>query len=220
MQINSDFEFHIKLVIIGDSGVGKTNFIFRFTDGHFSPLHVTTVGFDYKTKIITLPSTKKRIKLQIWDTAGQERYMALNKNIFQKVQGVILMYDLTNRNSFDNLYRWFNLLSQNVSNKPKILVANKLDLATESRIITEEEGKNVADSNDMPFYEASGSNGENGIVAYGPASVTGLNSIGGYWTATHHTSYDCYSVQFDNSTMNAAASDRRFQGNSVRLVHN
>ena len=71
------------------------------------------------------------------------------------------MYDLTNRNSFDNLYRWFNLLSQNVSNKPKILVANKLDLATEGRIITEEEGKNVADSNDMPFYEASGSNGEN-----------------------------------------------------------
>ena len=161
MQINSVFEFQIKLVIIGDSGVGKTNFIFQFTEGRFSPLHVTTVGFDYKTKIITLPSTKKRIKLQIWDTAGQERYMALNKNIFQKVQGVILMYDLTNRNSFDNLYRWFNLLSQNVSNKPKILVANKLDLATESRIITEEEGKNVADSNDMPFFEASGSNGEN-----------------------------------------------------------
>ena len=61
------------------------------------------------------------------------------------------MSDLTNRNSFDNLYRWFNLLSQNVSSKPKILVANKLDLATESRSITEEEGKNVADSNNMPF---------------------------------------------------------------------
>ena len=59
MQINSDFEFQMKLVVIGDSGVGKTNFIFRFTEGRFSPLHVTTVGFDYKSKIITLPSTKK-----------------------------------------------------------------------------------------------------------------------------------------------------------------
>ena len=161
MQINSDFEFQIKLVIIGDSGVGKTNFIFQFTEGRFSPLHVTTVGFDYKSKIITLPSTKKRIKLQIWDTAGQERYMAINKNIFQKVQGIILMYDITNRNSFDNLHRWFNLLSQNVSNKPKILVANKLDLASGNRIITEEEGLEVANNNDMPFFEASGSSGEN-----------------------------------------------------------
>ena len=160
MQINSDFEFHIKLVIIGDSGVGKTNFIFQFTDGHFSPLHVTTVGFDYKSKIIKLNSSKKRVKLQIWDTAGQERYMAINKNIFQKVQGIIIMYDLTKRSSFENLDRWFNLVSQNASNKPKILVANKLDLAEEKRIISEEEGKKVAKEYNIPFYEGSGSNGE------------------------------------------------------------
>ena len=60
------------------------------------------------------------MKLQIWDTAGQERYMAINKNIFQKVQGIIIMYDLTKRSSFENLDRWFNLVSQNASNKPKI----------------------------------------------------------------------------------------------------
>ena len=161
MQINSDFEFQVKLVIVGDSSVGKTNFIFQFTEGRFSALHVTTVGFDYKSKIIKLPSSKKRVKLQLWDTAGQERYMALNKNIFQKVQGIILMYDLTNRSSFDNIYKWLNLLSQNASNKPKILVANKLDLALESRIVTEEEGQKIADYNNMPFFEASGFNGEN-----------------------------------------------------------
>ena len=161
MQINSDFEFQVKLVIVGDSGVGKTNFIFQFTEGRFSALHVTTVGFDYKSKIIKLPSSKKRVKLQLWDTAGQERYMALNKNIFQKVQGIILIYDLTNRSSFDNIYKWLNLLSQNASNKPKILVANKLDLALESRIVTEEEGQKIADYNNMPFFEASGFNGEN-----------------------------------------------------------
>ena len=161
MQINSDFEFHIKLVIVGDSGVGKTNFIFQFTDGHFSPLHVTTVGFDYKSKIIKLNSSKKRVKLQIWDTAGQERYMAINKNIFQKVQGIIIMYDLTKRSSFENLDRWFNLVIQNASNKPKILVANKLDLAETERIVTEEEGQKVAKEYDIPFYEGSGSSGDN-----------------------------------------------------------
>ena len=161
MQINADFEFQIKIVIIGDSGVGKTNFIFQFTEGRFSPLHVTTVGFDYKSKIIKLPTTKKKAKLQIWDTAGQERYMALNKNIFQKVQGIIIMYDLTNRTTFENLSRWFTLVSQNVSNKPRILVANKLDLAEDNRIVTEDEGIRLAKENHMPFFEGSGCTGEN-----------------------------------------------------------
>ena len=116
---------------------------------------------DYKTKIIKLPSSKKRVKLQIWDTAGQERYMALNKNIFQKVQGIIIMYDLTSLSSFENVPRWLHLLSQNVSNKPKMLVANKLDLAENNRMVTEEEGQKLADENNIPFFEGSGSSGTN-----------------------------------------------------------
>ena len=161
MQINSDFEVMIKLVIIGDSSVGKTNFIFQFTEGRFSTFHVATVGFDYKTRIIKLPSSKKKVKLQIWDTAGQERYMALNKNLFQKVQGIILMYDLTNRDSFENLNSWLNLVTQNVSNKIIMLVGNKLDLAEEKRIVTETEGRMLAQDNKILFSEASGSSGEN-----------------------------------------------------------
>ena len=161
MQINSDFEVMIKLMIIGDSSVGKTNFIFQFTEGRFSTFHVATVGFDYKTRIIKLPSAKKKVKLQIWDTAGQERYMALNKNLFQKVQGIILMYDLTNRDSFENLNGWLNLVTQNVSNKIIMLVGNKLDLAEEKRIVTETEGMMLAQENKILFSEASGSSGEN-----------------------------------------------------------
>ena len=161
MQINSDFEVMIKLMIIGDSSVGKTNFIFRFTEGRFSTFHVATVGFDYKSRIIKLPSSKKKVKLQIWDTAGQERYMALNKNLFQKVQGIILMYDLTNRDSFENLNGWLNLVTQNVSNKIIMLVGNKLDLAEEKRIVTETEGMMLAQENKILFSEASGSSGEN-----------------------------------------------------------
>jgi len=161
MQINSDFEFLIKLVVIGDSGVGKTNFIFQFTEGRFSRAHVTTIGFDYKSKIIKLPNKKKVIKLQIWDTAGQERYMAVNKNLFQKVQGIILMYDLTNRDSFEHVQSWLNLVKKNVSNKIVMLVANKLDLAEEKRIVTEEEGEDIGKKNDMLFFEGSGASGEN-----------------------------------------------------------
>ena len=161
MKIESDFEFQIKLVIIGDSGVGKTNFIFQFTEGRFSNIHVTTVGFDYKSKIIKLPNTKKNVKLQIWDTAGQERYMAINKNLFQKVQGIILMYDLTNRDSFEHVSNWLNLVKQNASSKIIILVANKSDLEDEKRIVTKEEGERIAENNNILFFEGSGSSGDN-----------------------------------------------------------
>ena len=161
MQINSDFEFLIKLVVIGDSGVGKTNFIFHFTEGKFSIFHIATVGIDNKSKIINLPNTKKKIKLQIWDTAGQERYMAINKNIFQRVQGIILMYDITDRNSFEHLSRWIDLMNKNVSNKPFILVGNKLDLANEKRIVSKEEGEKVAMDNNVEYLERSWCSGEN-----------------------------------------------------------
>ena len=161
MQIESNFEFPIKLVIIGDSGVGKTNFIFQFTENRFSSLHVATVGFDYKSKIIKLPSSKKQVKIQIWDTAGQERYTALNKNIFQQVQGIIIMYDITNRKSFENVNKWLNLIYQTCGNKVKILVGNKLDLSDDLRIVSEDEGKNLADENGMKFFEGSGNTGTN-----------------------------------------------------------
>ena len=161
MQINSDFEFQIKLVIIGDTGVGKTNFIFQFTEGRFSSLHVTTVGFDYKSKIIKLPKSKRNVKLQIWDTAGQERYMAINKSLFQKVQGIILMYDLTNRDSFEHVTNWLNLIKQTVTSKTIILVANKLDLEEEKRIVSVEEGEKIAKDNNILFFEGSGSSGQN-----------------------------------------------------------
>ena len=161
MKLDSDFEFPLKVIVIGDTCVGKTNFIFRFVENRFSLNYVSTVGFDYRSKIITLPKSKKKVKLQIWDTAGQERYNAVNKNLFQKVQGVIIMYDITNRSSFENINKWLYLLSQNVSDKAKILVWSKLGLSEEKRIVTEEEGQNLADKNNMPFYETSSKTGEN-----------------------------------------------------------
>ena len=161
MEIKSDFEFLMKVVIIGDSGVGKTNFLFRFVEGKFSEIHIATVGFDYKSRIIKLPNSKKTVKLQVWDTAGQERYMSLNRNLFHRVQGIILMYDLTERDSFEHVSNWLDLVKQSAPNKPVIIVANKLDMAEEGRIVTYEEGEKIAKINNVPFFEASGKKGDN-----------------------------------------------------------
>ena len=164
MNVESDFETLLKLAIIGDSGVGKSNFLFKYIEGQFSPLHVATVGFDYKSKIITLPQSKKKVKLQIWDTAGQEKYMAINKNLFQRVQGVILMYDITKRESFERLNIWINIIKQMTNEIPIILVGNKLDEEKneeKGRIVTYNEGEAFAKDNDFQFLEASGLNGTN-----------------------------------------------------------
>ena len=161
MKIDSNFEFQIIILIIGDSGVGKTNFIYQFAEGKFNEMHVSTVGLDFKSKIIKLPKLNKIVKLQIWDTAGQERYMAINKNLFQKVEGIIIMYDISNRNSFENINKWLNLATQVTSNKTMMLVGNKLDLAKVSRVVSEREGEELAKSHRILFGEGSGCSGEN-----------------------------------------------------------
>ena len=164
MKIESDFETLIKLCIIGDSSVGKSNFLFKFIEGQFSPLHVATIGFDYKSRIITLPNFKKKVKLQIWDTAGQEKYMSVNKNLFQRVQGVILMYDITSRETFERLNIWLNIIKQMTNDIPIVLVGNKLDLEDnedDGRIIEYGEGEDFAKENDFDFFEVSAKNGTN-----------------------------------------------------------
>jgi small GTP-binding protein len=164
MNIESDFETLIKLCIIGDSSVGKSNFLFKFIEGQFSPLHVATIGFDYKSRIITLPNFKKKVKLQIWDTAGQEKYMSVNKNLFQRVQGVILMYDITSRETFERLNIWLNIIKQMTNDIPIVLVGNKLDLEDnedDGRIIEYGEGEDFAKENDFDFFEVSAKNGTN-----------------------------------------------------------
>ena len=164
MNIESDFETLIKLCIIGDSSVGKSNFLFKFIEGQFSPLHVATIGFDYKSRIITLPNFKKKVKLQIWDTAGQEKYMSVNKNLFQRVQGVILIYDITSRETFERLNIWLNIIKQMTNDIPIVLVGNKLDLEDnedDGRIIEYGEGEDFAKENDFDFFEVSAKNGTN-----------------------------------------------------------
>ena len=180
MNIDSDFETLIKLSIIGDSSVGKSNFLFKFIEGQFSPLHVATIGFDYKSRIVTLPESKKKVKLQIWYTAGQEKYMSINKNLFQRVQGVILMYDITKHETFEHLDTWLNLIKQMTNDIPIVLVGNKLDQEDSienGRAVEYTEGEDFARENNFEFFETSALDGTNVDKIFSTIAEKVLKSI-------------------------------------------
>jgi len=160
MEGDENYEILIKLVILGDVSVGKSNFLYRFVDGEFNPIHVATVGFDFKSRVWEIPNLKKKVKFQIWDTAGQEKYMSINKNLFQRVQGIILMYDITREDTFNNLSKWMEHIKENANGIPLILIGNKSDLNNE-RKVNEEDGKAFAKNNKIIFLEASAKIGTN-----------------------------------------------------------
>ena len=160
MEEDENYEILIKLVILGDVSVGKSNFLYRFVDGEFNPIHVATVGFDFKSRVWEIPNLKKKVKFQIWYTAGQEKYMSINKNLFQRVQGIILMYDITREDTFNNLSKWMEHIKENANGIPLILIGNKSDLNNE-RKVNEEDGKAFAKNNKIIFLEASAKIGTN-----------------------------------------------------------
>jgi small GTP-binding protein len=128
-----------KVIIIGDSGVGKTNLITRFCENSFKDSYVATIGVDFKIK--TLSVGDRRYKLQIWDTAGQERFKNITQTYYKGAAGIILAYSITDRNSFENVERWINQIDTNApSDVSKILIATKSDLS-DSRQVSLIEGQ-------------------------------------------------------------------------------
>ncbi|XP_032367753.1 GTP-binding protein Rab-3D [Etheostoma spectabile] len=102
---DQNFDYMFKLLIIGNSSVGKTSFLFRYADDSFTSAFVSTVGIDFKVK--TVFRNDKRIKLQIWDTAGQERYRTITTAYYRGAMGFLLMYDITNQESFNAVQDWY-----------------------------------------------------------------------------------------------------------------
>ena len=148
---NHKYDYLFKILIIGESGVGKTAFLLRFTDESFTGNHITK-GIDFKNKIINFED--KLIKLQIWDTAGQERFRTITKTYYKGSHGIILMYDVTDQNSFKNLRNFIKQIEANAqTNVAKVLVGNNCD--KHDRVVTEEEGKKLADEFNMDFFEVS-----------------------------------------------------------------
>lgn len=143
----------LKILIIGESGVGKSSLLLRFTDDTFDPEQAATIGVDFKVKTLTVDGNKT--KLAIWDTAGQERFRTLTPSYYRGAQGVILVYDVCSRNSFSKLDAWLNEL-ETFSTKHeliKMLVGNKIDQP--KREVSKEDGLKFARKHQMLFIEAS-----------------------------------------------------------------
>ena len=150
---NHKYDYLLKLLMIGESGVGKKDFISRFVGDDSSKESVLyKIGIDFKIKIINYKN--KLIKLQIWDTAGQERFRAITKTYYKGSQGIIFMYDVTDKNSLINLRNWIKQFEANADPSiRKVLVGNKCDMP--DRVITIEEGKKMAEEYNMGFFETS-----------------------------------------------------------------
>ena len=142
----------IKLLTIGDSGVGKTCLIQQYSSGEFSPMFITTIGIDYKLK--TVEVNGEPVRLQIWDTAGQERFRTLTASYFKGAHGILMVYDVSDRKSFGSVNTWMNMIQQQTETEQVaiILVGNKCDIDHD---VTPEEGKRLAEKYDIPFHLTS-----------------------------------------------------------------
>ena len=148
-----EYDYLFKLLLIGNSSVGKSSLLFRFVENVWDDSFVPTIGVDFKLK--TLEVNGKKVKLQIWDTAGQERFKNITASYYRGGNGVLVVYDITDRDSFENLNSWLIEIEKNANkNVYKLLIGNKSDLE-DKRKVTYQEGKDFATSNGMQFIETS-----------------------------------------------------------------
>ena len=153
------YDYLFKVVVIGDSGVGKSNLLSRFTRNEFNLESKSTIGVEFATRSVSIEG--KTIKAQIWDTAGQERYRAITSAYYRGAVGALVVYDITKDVSFENVEKWLSELKENATaGITMMLVGNKTDLVN-GRMVSTEQGKAYAQKNGISFMEASALNGGN-----------------------------------------------------------
>jgi len=158
MNFNT-YDYIIKILLIGDSGVGKSCVLLRFADDAFTQSFITTIGIDFKVKTIEIDG--KVIKLQIWDTAGQEKFKTVSMAYYRGAMGIMLVYDVTDDKSFYNIKNWITNIEQHASeNVERMLIGNKCD-RVDDKIIKYEQGKKIAEEYNMKFFETSAKNNIN-----------------------------------------------------------
>ena len=156
---DENYEIMFKVVLVGDSFVGKTNIMSKYLKNEFDPNSRATVGVEFGTKNILI--NNKKIKIQIWDTAGQERYRSITSAYYKGAKGALIVYDITRRTSFDNIDKWISDLKLNGDkNICIIILGNKSDLA-DKREVTKEEGIKKSEMFKTAFLETSALNGDN-----------------------------------------------------------
>ena len=172
-------EFMYKILLLGDSSVGKTCILTRYSENTFQEDHLATIGLDFKQKNVNLENGKS-VKVQIWDTAGQDRFKSITKNYYKGAHGIMLIYDVTTRRSFDNVRNWIDTIKEEVSDKVNIiLVGNKID-NNDNRQVTTEEGQEIANEYKLPFYETSAKTGDNIDKAFNDLITRVVDVFGKY----------------------------------------
>ena len=148
-----------KILLLGDSTVGKTCFLLRYVDDSFLDLHMATIGLDYRLKTMILEN-QQIVKVQLWDTAGQDKFRAITRNYYKGASGIILIFDVTNINSYENIKKWIIEIKEEISDKVSIvLIGNKIDNVN-GRKITREQGDKLAGEIGVKFFETSAKTGE------------------------------------------------------------
>jgi len=154
-----DFDLLFKCLLIGDSGVGKSCLLLRFAENAFTENFISTIGVDFKIKMMDIDG--KRVKMQIWDTAGQERFQTITTSYYRGAHGLIVMFDVTNRASFDNVKKWLGDIERYApSGVVKMLVGNKVDLV-DRRVVDFFAAKELADGLNMQYLETSAKDSTN-----------------------------------------------------------
>lgn len=156
---SKDYDYLFKLVLIGDSGVGKSCLLLRFADDAFTESYISTIGVDFRFR--TVKMDKKTVKLQIWDTAGQERFRTITSAYYRGADGIIMVYDTTSSDSFDHVNDWLKEVNRYASEGTcKLLVGNKCD-RTADRAVTTVQAKEFADDLGVAFLETSAKTAKN-----------------------------------------------------------
>ncbi|CAG9466549.1 unnamed protein product [Pedinophyceae sp. YPF-701] len=154
----------VRLLLIGDSGVGKSCLLLRFTENSFQSSFVTTIGIDFKTKVVNIDN--RSVKLQIWDTAGQERFRTITSAYYRGAQGILMVYDITDERSFENIRHWVKNIEQHAAgNVDRILVGNKSD-GEADRAVSTARGQALADEFGILFFETSAKDNKNVAEAF------------------------------------------------------
>jgi small GTP-binding protein len=152
-------KYIIKILTLGDQSVGKSSIVLRYSDNKFSDTFLSTIGVDSKRKVIKVKGEK--VKVSIWDTAGQEKFQNIVKQYYNGANGILLIFDITNKKSFDKINFWYNDLINRIKKDEIIiyLVGNKIDLE-ENRQITIEEAEKYANDKNIPYFEVSAKSGD------------------------------------------------------------
>jgi Ras-related protein Rab-1A len=152
MSYRDDYDVAFKVLLVGDSAVGKSSIFVRYVDNAFNNSYISTIGVDFKIR--SIKHKDKSIRLQIWDTAGQERFKSIASAYYKGAHGILLVYDITDSSSFENLHNWINdVRKYNKEDVPIILIGNKIDL--KDRAVSELDAEMFASAHGLEYMETS-----------------------------------------------------------------